>query len=87
MRFLGSSNGFIGFGIATTVTVALGQHQHEVRIISGKMESGPEAFPSFNCWRALVNCSKVKSPEMLFPIGAGILQRSDTSLATGRADS
>ena len=56
-------------------------------ISSGQMESGPRAFPSFNCWRALVNSSKVKSPEMLFPIGVGILQMSDTSLATSRADS
>ena len=34
-------------------------------INSGKMESGPVAFPGFRCWRADVNSFTVKSLERL----------------------
>ena len=56
-------------------------------IISGQIESGPGAFPGFSSWKALVISSGVKSPEILLPVGVGVLQSSDTSLDTSLADS
>jgi len=51
----------------------------------GQMESRPEVFPGFSCWRARANSSEVNSQEM--PSRVGIFQRSDTSLITSLSDS
>jgi len=39
---------------------------------SGHMESGPEVFPGFSCWRARAKSSKVNSPEMHLSSEVGI---------------
>ena len=52
----------------------------------GHRESRPGAFPDFNNWRALANCSGEKSPEIDLSGGVGILQSWDTSPMTSLAD-
>ena len=56
-------------------------------ISSGHRKSGSVAFPDFNSWRALVNSSGKKSPEIHLSGGVRIFQRWDTSLTTSLAQS
>ena len=53
-------------------------------INSGKIESGPGAFPGFRCLRAAANSCEVKLLEMFTELAKVALQRSDTSCEMSR---
>ena len=46
----------------------------------GKMESNPEDFPGFRRLRAAASFTGLKVSEILWPSGAEIFHRSDSSL-------
>ena len=56
-------------------------------INSRKMASKPEDFPDLRSLRAAASSSALKGSEILWPSGAGIFHKPDSSFLTGLVDS